>query len=135
MFGTLPINVQVTPGTAFTDEWGLGQAIPLDRPFLKSKTITKVVQLGLIGYDQAQVSRNTSNNSTVDTLERLVPFYYVHAGGLQANYIDLKRDWNVFVKYEKEYKAEAHPKGTTIVFGVVYTFRIPKPVESATLKP
>jgi hypothetical protein len=135
MFGTLPINVQVTPGAAFTDEWGLGQAIPLDRPFLKTKNITKVAQIGLIGYDQAQVSRNTSNNTTVDTLERLVPFYYVHAGGLQANYIDLKHDWNVFFKYEKEYRAEAHPKGTTIVFGVVYTFRIPKPLPGAPLVP
>ena len=135
MLGTLPVTVQVTPGAAFSDEWGFGQAIPLDKPFLKSKKITKVVQFGLIGYDQAQVSRNTSNNAVVDTLERLIPFYYVHAGGLQANYIDLKHDWNVFFKYEKEYKANAHPKGTSIVFGVVYTFRIPKPVESATLTP
>jgi len=135
MFGTLPINVQVTPGAAWSDEWGLGQAIPLDRPFLKTKNITKVAQIGLIGYDQAQVSRNTSNNTTVDTLERLVPFYYVHAGGLQANYIDLKHAWNVFFKYEKEYRALAHPKGTTIVFGVVYTFRIPKPVPGAPLTP
>jgi hypothetical protein len=135
MFGTLPINVQVTPGAAWSDEWGLGQAIPLDRPFLKTKNITKVAQIGLIGYDQAQVSRNTSNNTTVDALERLIPFYYVHAGGLQANYIDLKHDWNVFFKYEKEYRALAHPKGTTIVFGVVYTFRIPKPVPGAPLTP
>jgi hypothetical protein len=135
MFGTLPINVQVTPGAAFSDEWGLGQAIPLDRPFLKTKNITKVAQIGLIGYDQAQVSRNTSDNKIVDALERLVPFYYVHAGGLQANYIDLKHDWNVFFKYEKEYRAEAHPKGTTIVFGVVYTFRIPKPLPGAPVAP
>ena len=54
MFGTLPINVQLTPGAAWSDEWGLGQAIPLDRPFLKTKKITKVAQIGLIGYDQAQ---------------------------------------------------------------------------------
>jgi hypothetical protein len=128
MFGTLPINVQVTPGAAFTDEWGLGQAIPLNKPFLKTKNITKVAQIGLIGYDQAQVSRNTSNNTVVDTLERLVPFYYVHAVGLQANYINLAKDWNVFFKYEHEYSAKAHPQGTTIWFGVVYTFRIPKPV-------
>ena len=128
MFGTLPINVQVTPGAAFTDEWGLGQAIPLNRPFLKTKNITKVAQLGLIGYDQAQVSRTTSSNRIVDAYQRSLPFYYVHAGGVQANYIDLAHAWNVFFKYEKEYRAEAHPKGTTIVFGVVYTFRIPKPV-------
>ena len=66
----------------------------------------------------------------MDAFERLVPFYYAHAGGGQINYIDLKHDWNVFFKYEAEYKANAHPKGTTIVFGVVYTFRIPKPVEA-----
>ena len=81
MFGTLPINVQVTPGAAWSDEWGLGQAIPLDRPFLKTKNITKVAQIGIIGYDQAQVSRNTSNNNIVDAFERLVPFYYMHAAG------------------------------------------------------
>jgi hypothetical protein len=132
MFGTLPVNVQVTPGATFTDEWGFGQAIPLNKPFLKTTHITKVAQLGLIGYDQAQVSRNTSSNRTVDAFERLVPFYYVHAIGVQANYIDLAKDWNVFFKYEHEYAANAHPQGTTIVFGGVYTFRIPKPIRKAT---
>jgi hypothetical protein len=130
MFGTLPLNVKVNPGAAFTDEWGFGQAVPLDKPFLKSKTITKVVQLGLIGYDQAQVSRNTSDNTLVDAFERLVPFYYGHAIGGQANYIDLKHAWNVFFKYETEYKTRAAPQGDTIVFGVVYTLRIPKPAEN-----
>jgi hypothetical protein len=131
-FGTLPLNVQVTPGAAFTDEWGFGQAIPLNKPFLKTKTITKVAQLGLIGYDQAQVSRNTSSNTIVDAFERLVPFYYVHAIGFQANYIDLAKDWNVFFKYENEYSASAHPQGTTIVFGATYTFRIPKHTANPT---
>ena len=68
----------------------------------------------------------------MDAFERLVPFYYVHAIGVQASYIDLARAWNVFFKYEHEYKAEAHPQGRTIVFGVVYTFRIPKPVAKPT---
>ena len=54
---------------------------------------------------------------------------------VQANYIDLKHDWNVFFKYEKEYRALATPKGTTIVFGVVYTFRIPKPAPGAPPTP
>ena len=129
MVGTIPFNVQVTPGAAFTDEWGFGQAVPLDRPFLKPKKIPKVVQLGLIGYDQAQVSRNTSSNSAADSLERLIPFYYAHAIGVQANYIDLARAWNVFFKFEHEYQANAHPQGTTIVFGVAYTLRIPRPTE------
>jgi hypothetical protein len=51
---------------------------------------------------------------------------------VQANYIDLAKDWNVFFKYEHEYAANAHPQGTTIVFGGVYTFRIPKPIRKAT---
>jgi hypothetical protein len=127
MFGTLPINVKVNPGAAFTDEWGLGQAIPLNKPFMKATNITKVAQLGLIGYDQAQVSRNTSSTPAGDAYEKLIPFYYVHAIGIQANYIDLAQSWHIFFKYENEYSAAAHPQGTTIVFGGVYTFRIPKP--------
>ena len=71
----------------------------------------------------------------MDSFQRLVPFYYVHAAGPQVNYIDLKNDWNVFFKYEKEYQASAHPKGTTIAFGFVYTFRIPKPAPGAPVTP
>jgi len=59
----------------------------------------------------------------------------MHAVGGQANYIDLKNNWNVFFKWEKEYRAEATTKGRTIVFGVVYTFRIPKPAPGAPLTP
>jgi hypothetical protein len=129
--GTLPVNVQVTPGAAFTDEWGLGQAIPLNKPFLKTTHITKVAQLGLIGYDQAQVSLSTSNNRIVNASERLIPFYYTHAAGVQANYIDLARDWNVFFKWEHDYRAKGTTQGTTIVFGFVYTYRIPKPTQKA----
>jgi hypothetical protein len=107
----------------------------LNKPFLKTKNITKVAQIGIIGYDQAQISRNRSPNTIVDAFERLVPFYYMHAAGGQVNYIDLKHDWNVFFKYEKEYRALAAPKGYTIVFGVVYTFRIPKPAPGAPVTP
>ena len=64
MFGTLPINVQVTPGGSLRAMSGdFGQAIPLNKPFLKTKNITKVAQIGIIGYDQAQISRNSSNNT------------------------------------------------------------------------
>jgi hypothetical protein len=130
--GTLPVNVQVRPGAAFTDEWGLGQAIPLNKPFLKTTHITKVAQLGLIGYDQAQVSRNTSSNRTVDAVELLIPFYYTHAAGVQANYIDLANGWNAFFKWEHDYRSRGTTQGTTIVFGFVYTLRIPKPAQKAT---
>jgi hypothetical protein len=90
-----------------------------------------VAQLGLIGYDQAQVSLSTSNNRIVNASERLIPFYYTHAAGVQVNYIDLARDWNVFFKWEHDYRAKGTTQGTTIVFGFVYTYRIPKPTQKA----
>jgi hypothetical protein len=40
---------------------------------------------------------------------------------VQANYIDLRHDWNVFFKHEHEYKAEAHTQGTAIWFGLVWS--------------
>ena len=39
-----------TPGQAFTMEWGLGQVLPL------KKDMSTLAQLGLVGYDQWQVS-------------------------------------------------------------------------------
>jgi hypothetical protein len=41
-----------TPGQAFTDEWGVGQVLPLKKHF------SRLLQLGLVGYDQWQVSSN-----------------------------------------------------------------------------
>src|SRR5271167_3709122 len=39
-----------TPGQAFTDEWGLGQVLPL------KKDMSQLLQLGVVGYDQFQVT-------------------------------------------------------------------------------
>jgi hypothetical protein len=41
-----------TPGQAFSDEWGVGQILPL------SKNLSKLAQIGLIGYDQWQITAN-----------------------------------------------------------------------------
>src|SRR5271167_3274813 len=41
-----------TPGEVFTIEWGFGQVLPL------KKDMSKLAQLGLVGYDQWQVSSN-----------------------------------------------------------------------------
>ena len=113
-------NIHVTPGSAFTDEWGFSQVLPLN------KQQTKLVQAGLIGYDQVQTSANSSSDPVVDAIERHVPFYSVHAVGLQANYIALKQNWSTYFKWEHEYSAHAHPQGRTIVFGGIYTFSFPK---------
>ena len=41
-----------TPGQAFTIEWGLGQILPL------KKDLSRLLQLGGIGYDQWQITDN-----------------------------------------------------------------------------
>lgn len=43
-------NTYKTPGQAFTDEWGIGQILPLKKDF------SRLLQLGVIGYDQWQVT-------------------------------------------------------------------------------
>ena len=105
-------GINITPGQAFTMEWGLGQALPLD------KDMSKLVQIGLVGYDQWQVSDNGG-------LTRLLPYYSVHALGAQGNFIVPKKGLNFFFKYYGEYLAKARPQGRTIVFGGSWTLKIP----------
>ena len=45
-------NTVKTPGQAFTDEWGLGQVLPLN------KGLSQLLQVGVIGYDQWQITEN-----------------------------------------------------------------------------
>lgn len=116
-------GTSVTPGQAFTDEWGLGQVLPL------KKDQSQLAQLGFIGYDQWQVSANSGSYlvAGIPVSAGLLPYYSVHAMGFQANYILPAKDFVLFFKYEDEYRALARPEGRTIVFGLSYTFRIPKP--------
>ena len=46
---------KMTPGQAFTTEWGIGQVLPL------KKDLSILAQLGFVGYDQWQVSSNGGN--------------------------------------------------------------------------
>lgn len=112
----------ITPGQAFTDEWGIGQVLPL------KKDMSRLAQLGLVGYDQWQVSNNGGNYTVagMPVSAGLVPYYSVHAIGLQANYILPAKNFAAFFKYDDEYSAKARPQGRTIVFGLSYTMRIPK---------
>jgi hypothetical protein len=116
---------KITPGQAFTDEWGIGQVLPL------KKNMSQLAQLGLVGYDQWQV---TSNGGTyliagIPVAASRVPYYSVHGIGVQANYILPAKDFVAFFKYYDEYSAKARPKGRTIVFGGSWTLRIPKPAK------
>lgn len=116
-------NTSKTPGQAFSMEWGLGQVLPL------KKNMSQLLQLGVIGYDQWQV---TADGGTVPLGNAVlpasvIPYYSVHAVGGQINYILPSKNFSVFVKYEPEYKAYSHTLGRTIVFGLAWTKLIPKP--------
>jgi hypothetical protein len=117
-------GTDITPGQAFTIEWGLGQVLPL------KKDMSRLLQLGFVGYDQWQVS-HSSGTLVVPGLppipESALPFYSVHALGVQANFILPAKDLAAFFKYYDEYHALARPQGRTIVFGFSWTLRIPKP--------
>jgi len=116
-------GTNLTPGQAFTIEWGLGQILPLKKDF------SRLLQLGFVGYDQWQVSNNggTVTVGGIPLPASRIPFYSVHALGVQANFILPAKDLSAFFKYYDEYHALARPQGRTIVFGFSWTLRIPKP--------
>jgi hypothetical protein len=76
-------NTYKTPGQAFTDEWGVGQILPLKKDF------SKLLQLGVIGYDQWQVTANggTIPLGPITAPASGLPYYSVHAVGGQMTYI------------------------------------------------
>jgi hypothetical protein len=116
-------GTNITPGQAFTDEWALGQVLPL------KKDLSMLAQLGFIGYDQWQVS-HSSGTLTVGGIpipESSLPFYSSHAMGVQSNFILPKKDLAFFFKYLDQYRALASVKGRTFVFGFSWTLKIPKP--------
>ncbi len=113
-------GTSLTPGQTFTMEWGLGQVLPLKKDF------SMLGQLGVIGYDQWQVSNN-GGLVAPNIPASAFPYYSVHAIGFQANFIVPPKALNFYFKFEDEYRAFARPQGRTIVFGGSWTLRIPKP--------
>jgi hypothetical protein len=111
-----------TPGQAFTDEWGIGQALPL------KKDQSQLLQVGVVGYDQWQVSANGGTVSVggIPVPASRIPFYSVHAVGGQINYILPTKHLLFFFKGYDEYRALARVEGHTIVFGLSWTWAFPK---------
>ena len=116
-------NTSKTPGQAFTDEWGLGQVLPLN------KDSTKLLQLGVVGYDQWQVTNNGGSVSLGGVIlpASVIPSYSVHAIGGQLNYVLPAKNFSLFFKDYQEYSASAHTLGNSLVFGGAWTRLIPKP--------
>jgi hypothetical protein len=115
-------NVYKTPGQAFTDEWGVGQVLPL------KKNLSQLLQVGIVGYDQWQITDNGGTGTIGPILvpAKLLPRYSVHAVGGQLTYILPAKNFTLFLKYEHEYKATSHFLGNTTVFGGTWTLAIPK---------
>jgi hypothetical protein len=112
-----------TPGQAFTMEWGLGQVLPL------KKDMSRLLQVGLVGYDQWQVSDNGGTITLTPNVvvpASLLPSYSSHGIGVQSNFILPKKNLVAFFKYYDAYKALASVKGRTFVFGFSWTLKIPK---------
>ena len=106
-------ETNIIPGQAFTMEWGVGQIIPL------KKDLSRLAQLGVIGYDQWQVSANQGAT-------RNFPYYSMHAIGLQTNFILPGPGFSVFFKYLPEYLVKASTQGRTFVFGFSWTLHDPR---------
>src|SRR5215469_2922866 len=106
-------ETNIIPGQAFTQEWGIGQIIPI------KKDLSKLLQAGVIGYDQWQVTANQGAT-------RNFPYYSMHAIGLQTNFIVPAKGLLAFFKYENEYLAKATPQGRTFVFGLTWTLHDPR---------
>ena len=106
-------GTNIIPGQAFTMEWGIGQIIPL------KKDLSRLAQLGVIGYDQWQVSANQG-------LTRDFPYYSMHAIGLQTDFILPKAGFAAFFKYLPEYLVKASTQGRTFVFGFNWTVHDPR---------
>ncbi len=100
-------------------EWGLGQMFPLD------KKMIRLLQLGVIGYDQWQVSDDGGTLSN-GMPAHLIPFYSVHAIGVQSDFLMPAKNLAFFFKFEPEYLAYSHTQGRTIVFGGSWTWGFPK---------
>jgi hypothetical protein len=117
------LNTSKKPGQAFTDEWGLGQVLPL------KKDMSQLIQLGGIGYDQWQVTDNIGSalNGSIIIDARFQPYYSVHAAGGEIVYIAPAANLSLNFKYLHEYSAYSHTLGNTIVFGGSWTWPYPKP--------
>jgi len=116
-----------TPGQAFTDEWGLGQVLPL------KKDLSQLLQVGVVGYDQWQVTTNGGAVSVagIPLPASKLPYYSVHAVGGQLTYIVPTKNLSLFFKYYHEYTAYSHTLGNTVCFGGAWTLLIPKPKPAA----
>ncbi len=109
-FHTENKDTGITPGTAFNLDYSLMMFLPLQ----KEETL---MQVGLVGYNQWQVS-DDGGSSEHPILSQVR--YKVHALGFAVNFILPPKGVSVGMKYFKEFGAEATVEGQNLqIFGSV----------------
>jgi hypothetical protein len=101
-FNTEQRDTHVTPGEAYTLEWGV------------SKTLAKVVDLGAVGYYQQQVTANSG--APASSRNR------VAAVGPEVNVAFPKQMFFVSLRYNYEFMAENRAQGNAITLTLTKRF-------------
>ncbi len=100
-------NTGVTPGQAWTLEWGI------------SKKIIKTIDCGIVGYYQQRVTASTGNEPTA---EALFPYSRVAAVGPEVNiFIPSLKLWTQ-LRYNYEFMAENRVQGHTVALVLTKAF-------------
>jgi len=97
----------VTPGQAWTLEWGI------------SKKIIKTIDLGVVGYYQQRITASTGNEPLA---EELFPYSRVAAVGPEVNVMIPKLMAFASLRYNYEFMAENRAQGHTVALTLTKRF-------------
>ena len=100
-FNTEQRDVHVTPGDAYTLEWGV------------SKSVCKEADLGVVGYYQQQVNGNSDHKS---------PINRVAAIGPEVSFMFPKQMFFVSLRYNYEFMAKNRAQGNAITMTLTKRF-------------
>ncbi len=89
-------DLHMTPGHDFTSEFAL------------SKSLTKAIDVGVIGYYQQQLTTDTGAGAVSKD------HYHVFAAGPEVNLFCSKLGMFVSARYAREFAAEGRPEGNTV---------------------
>jgi hypothetical protein len=99
-FNTGQRYTHVTPGDAYTLEWGV------------SKSVCKAADLGVVGYYQQQVTANSNK----------LPLNRVAAIGPEVSCMFPKQMFFVSLRYNYEFMAESRAQGSAITLTLTKRF-------------
>lgn len=102
-FNTEQRDTHITPGQAYTLEWGV------------SKTVAKVVDLGVVGYYQQQTTTDSGAGALSDR-DRVV------AIGPEINMAFPKQMWFASFRYNYEFWAQSRAQGHTFTLTLTKRF-------------